>query len=264
MVQTEPAAQNPTFYQENESEKVQESDSQSDYGYTTTVNYESFYDKVSDEQDASAAVSQSAEMPTARPGYGEDVSAVLEDHTMPANGYHDAEAPVAPQTSEFNKMPVMGIAYPVDMSYMEEEGNLPATAAGYGQMSSDSYEASTESTYQKLSTVQTEEPQPTYVRPTTNANKQNRPVASYIGMVTMQHYNPQPGNGDYQAQVPPKYPCPRTPPKSRSRWMRPRMAISNRRPLLAMFRHQLLFLRQHSGLSMTLSRVMLPRSDLSW
>eukprot|EP00099_Drosophila_melanogaster_P019191 NP_610435.4 uncharacterized protein Dmel_CG8213, isoform B [Drosophila melanogaster] len=204
VVQTEPAAQNPTFYQENESEKVQESDSQSDYGYTTTVNYESFYDKVSDEQDASAAVSQSAEMPTARPGYGEDVSAVLEDHTMPANGYHDAEAPVAPQTSEFNKMPVMGIAYPVDMSYMEEEGNLPATAAGYGQMSSDSYEASTESTYQKLSTVQTEEPQPTYVRPTTNANKQNRPVASYIGMVTMQHYNPQPGNGDYQAQVPPE------------------------------------------------------------
>jgi len=142
-------------------------------------------------------------MPTARPGYGEDVSAVLEDHTMPANGYHDAEASVAPQTSEFNKMPT-GIAYPVDMSYMEEEENLPATAAGYGQVSSDSFEASTDSAYQKLSTVQTEQPQPvpTYVRPTTNANKQNRPVASYIGMVTMQHYNPQSGNGDYQAQVP--------------------------------------------------------------
>uniref|UniRef100_A0A6P4FH74 Proteoglycan 4 isoform X4 n=1 Tax=Drosophila rhopaloa TaxID=1041015 RepID=A0A6P4FH74_DRORH len=206
-VHTEPATQPPTFYQENEAEKVHEQDTQSDYGYTTTVNYESSYDKVSDEQDASAAVSQSAEMPTARPGYGEDVSAVLEDHTLPANGYHDAVAPVAPQTSEFNKMPVMGIAYPVDMSYMEEEENLPATAAGYGQaISSDSYEGSTESAYQKLSTVQTEEPQPvpSYVRPTTNANKQNRPVASYIGMVTMQHYSPQTqsGNGDYQAQVP--------------------------------------------------------------
>ncbi|XP_017044743.1 serine protease filzig isoform X2 [Drosophila ficusphila] len=197
---TEPATQPPTFYQENEAEKVQEQDSQSDYGYTTTVNYEPSYDKVSDEQDASAGVSQSAESPTARPGYGEDVSAVLEDHTLPANGYNDAAAPVAPQTSEFNKMPVMGIAYPVDVSYMEEEENLPATAAGYGQVSSASYEASTESTYQKLSTVQTEEPQPapTYVRPTTNANKQNRPVASYIGMVTMQHYSPQPGSGEYQ------------------------------------------------------------------
>ncbi|XP_052841005.1 serine protease filzig isoform X1 [Drosophila gunungcola] len=207
-VHTEPATQPPTFYQDNEAEKVQEQDSQSDYGYTTTVNYEPSYDKVSDEQDASAAVSQSAEMPTARPGYGEDMSAVLEDHTLPANGYHDAVAPVAPQTSEFNKMPVMGIAYPVDMSYMEEEEHSPATAAGYGQaISSDSYEASTESAYQKLSTVQTEEPQPvpTYVRPTTNANKQNRPVASYIGMVTMQQYSPRPqtsGNADYQAQVP--------------------------------------------------------------
>ncbi|XP_017001849.3 serine protease filzig [Drosophila takahashii] len=197
-VHTEPATQPPTFYQENEAEKVQVQESQSqDYGYTTTVNYESSYDKVSDEQDASsAAVSQSAEMPTARPGYGEDVSAVLEDHTLPANGYNDAVASDSPQTSEFIKMPT-GIAYPVDMSYMEEEENLAATAAGYGQVSSDSYEASTESAYQKLSTVQTEQPQPvpTYVRPTTNANKQNRPVASYIGMVTMQHYNPQSGNG---------------------------------------------------------------------
>ncbi|XP_016940714.3 serine protease filzig isoform X1 [Drosophila suzukii] len=203
-VHTEPATQPPTFYQENEADKVQEQESQSqEYGYTTTLGYESSYDKVSDEQEASATVSQSAEMPTARPGYGEDVSAVLEDHTMPANGYHDAEASVAPQTSEFNKMPT-GIAYPVDMSYMEEEENLPATAAGYGQVNSDSFEASTDAAYQKLSTVQTEQPQPvpTYVRPTTNANKQNRPVASYIGMVTMQHYNPQSGNGDYQAQVP--------------------------------------------------------------
>ncbi|XP_017066234.1 serine protease filzig isoform X2 [Drosophila eugracilis] len=204
-VHTEPATQPSSFYQDNESEKIQEQDSQSDYGYTTTVNYESSYNKVSDEQDASAAVSQSAEMPTARPGYGEDVSAVMEDHTLPASGYHDAMAPLAPQTSEFNKMPV-GVAYPVDMSYMEEDENLPATAAGYGQVSSDSYEASTESAYQKLSTVQTEEPKPvpTYIRPTTNVNKQNRPVASYIGMVTMQHYSPQPGNGDYQAQVPPE------------------------------------------------------------
>ncbi|XP_043948218.2 serine protease filzig isoform X2 [Drosophila biarmipes] len=214
-VHKEPATQPPSFYQENEAEKVQEQEQESqtqDYGYTTTVNYESSYEKVSDEQDASAAVSQSAEMPTARPGYGEDVSAVLEDHTLPASGYNDAVAPVAPQTSDFNKMPVMGIAYPVDMSYMEEDGNLPATAAGYGQVSSDSFEASTESAYQKLSTVQTEQsqpeppqppqPVPTYVRPTTNANKQNRPVASYIGMVTMQHYNPQPGSNGYQAQVP--------------------------------------------------------------
>ncbi|KAH8258482.1 hypothetical protein KR038_012045 [Drosophila bunnanda] len=208
-VHSEPGTQAPNFYQAGEAEKVQEQEQQPEYGYTTTANYEAQYDKVSDEQDASAAASQSAEMPTARPGYGEDVSAVLEDHTMPANGYHDAVAPAAPQTSQFNKMPVMGIAYPVDMSYMEEEENLPATAAGYGNAqvsgSSDSYEASTESTYQKLSTIQqTEPPQPvpTYVRPTTNVNKQNRPVASYIGMVTMQHYSPQPGGGDYQAQLP--------------------------------------------------------------
>ncbi|EDW36357.1 GL17749 [Drosophila persimilis] len=203
----------PSYYQESaasEAEKVQ------DYGYTTTINYDAIYDKVSEEQDASAAASQSAESQTARPGYGEDTSAVFEDHTMPANGYHDALAEAAPQTSEFNKMPVpvMGVAYPVDMSYMEEEENEAAAAGGYGQLSSGSYEANTESNYQKLSTVQTEQPQPvpTYVRPTTNANKPNRPVASYIGMVTMQNYNQQqqqqhhhqqPSGGEqYQSQLP--------------------------------------------------------------
>ncbi|KAH8331414.1 hypothetical protein KR074_002776 [Drosophila pseudoananassae] len=204
---SEPATQPPTFYQESESVKVQESEQQSDYGYTTTNNYDSTYDKVSDEQDTSAAGSQSAEQPTARPGYGDDVSAVLEDHTIPATSYNDAMAPAPPQTSEFNKMPVMGIAYPVDMSYIEEEGSLPGgseSGAGYGQVSSDSYEASTESGYQKQPSVQTEQPQPvpTYVRPTTNANNQNRPVASYIGMVTMSHYSPQPGNADYHSQLP--------------------------------------------------------------
>ncbi|KAH8401787.1 hypothetical protein KR009_007846 [Drosophila setifemur] len=202
-VQSATATQPPNYYQDTEAVKIQEPEQQSDYGYSTTINYEPTYDKVSDEQDASGSVGQSAEQPTARPGYGEDVSAVLEDHTMPANGYHDAEAPAAPHTSEFNKMPVMGIAYPVDMSYLEEEENQQGgsgTGAGYGQVSSDSYEASTEAAYQKLSTVPTEAPQPvpTYVRPTTNVNKQNRPVASYIGMVTMQHYNQPTGNNDYQ------------------------------------------------------------------
>ncbi|XP_034652751.1 serine protease filzig isoform X1 [Drosophila subobscura] len=183
-----------SYYQESEASEAEKGQ---DYGYTSTVSYDATYDKVSDEQDASAAASQSAESPTASPAYGEDTSAVFEDHTMPANGYHDAMADGAHQTSEFNKMPVpvVGIAYPVDMSYLEEEEN--DAPAGYGQQSSGSYEANTESNYQKLSTAETEQPQPqpqpvpTYVRPTTNANKPNRPVASYIGMVTMQHYNQQ-------------------------------------------------------------------------
>ncbi|KAH8277734.1 hypothetical protein KR018_004423 [Drosophila ironensis] len=204
-----PATQAPTFYQENESVKKHELEQQTDYGYTTTVNSESYYDKVSDEIKASAAGIQSAEESTARPGYSEDVSAVLEDHTLPATSYNDAVAPAAPQTSEFNKMPVMGIAYPVDMSYIEEEVNPPGgmeSETGYGQFSSDYSESSTEVTYNKPSTVQTESPLPVpaYVRPTTNVNNQNRPVASYIGMVTMAHYTPQSGADNYHSQLPPE------------------------------------------------------------
>ncbi|XP_030368865.1 serine protease lint [Scaptodrosophila lebanonensis] len=194
-------------YYNSEADKTQESSD-----YTTSVNSNAVYNKHSEEQEAletsaqssEYAALQAAEQPTARPSYSEDSSLVLDEHTIPSNGYNDAAAEVAPQTSQFNKMPAVGIAYPVDISYVEEESSEPAA---YGQQSVSSLEsaapASTEATYQKISTPSyPEEPQspPVYLRPTTNANKPNRPVASYIGMITMQNYNKQPSS--QYSQVP--------------------------------------------------------------
>ncbi|EDW79818.2 uncharacterized protein Dwil_GK17817 [Drosophila willistoni] len=174
------------------SEFYPEANNEADKSSYATTDITASYDKVSDEQDLSGEASP--ELPTARPIYGEDdTSAALEEHTMPATGYHDAISPLAPQTSEFNKMPVMGIAYPVDMSYIEEESG----------------QSNTESSYQTLAQIPTEKepqhahPSPAYVRPTTNVNKPNRPVSSYIGMVTMQNYNTKkPSVSEYQGQLP--------------------------------------------------------------
>ncbi|EDW01783.1 GH20266 [Drosophila grimshawi] len=173
----------PSYYSEQN-----KTPDQQDYGYTTSGSDEPGYDKLSPVHDDSSQTG--AELATPQPNYNtEDESSVLDEHTMPSNTYNDANAPNAAHTSDFNKMPVMGIAYPVDMSYIESEsGQAENEAAGYDQLSSSSLEANTEVNFEKITNTYTEPPQQpssTYVRPSTP----NRPVASYIGMVTMQHYN---------------------------------------------------------------------------
>ncbi|XP_067630336.1 serine protease filzig isoform X2 [Eurosta solidaginis] len=69
--------------------------------------------------------------PTAAHTYGDDVSAVLDEHTMPANNYDDVSQSASHPTHEFNKMPAVGIAYPVDISNMEEDES--SLAGNYGQ-----------------------------------------------------------------------------------------------------------------------------------
>uniref|UniRef100_A0A1I8PL66 Peptidase S1 domain-containing protein n=1 Tax=Stomoxys calcitrans TaxID=35570 RepID=A0A1I8PL66_STOCA len=99
---------------------------------------------------------------------------VLEDHTMPESNYNDQQASAHP-TSDFDKMPVMGIAYPVDMSNIDDDssqlGDSDKNSAGsYATMGQQ------------------------HIQSNTNTNKPH-PVATYIGVVTSQNYG--------QPQAPP-------------------------------------------------------------
>ncbi|TMW54689.1 hypothetical protein DOY81_000220, partial [Sarcophaga bullata] len=166
---------------------------------------------------------------------------VLEDHTMPEINYNDYQANKHP-TSDFNKMPAIGIAYPVDMSYMEEGANLEVeNQASYlntqqehqqqqqqqhqqqqqqqqhqqqSQTPQAAYETQSdeqkinEETYQSQHEQQQEHhiSRPSYTSSQNDEEKiseaqtvQNyvaenhqRPIASYIGVVTSQSYNTQP------------------------------------------------------------------------
>ncbi|XP_061397382.1 serine protease filzig [Musca vetustissima] len=102
-------------------------------------------------------------------GHYADELVLEEDHTMPETNYND-QISSNHHTSDFNKMPAMGIAYPVDMSHMEED-NL------------DNEKIATSSSY---STQQ----------PAQIITKKPHPVATYIGVVTSQNY------GQQQPQVP--------------------------------------------------------------
>ncbi|XP_011296144.1 serine protease filzig [Musca domestica] len=102
----------------------------------------------------------------------------LEDHTMPETNYNDQLASNH-HTSDFNKMPAMGIAYPVDMSHMEED-NL----SDHRIAASNSYST------QQQPQQQQQEYQGQII------TKKPHPVATYIGVVTSQTY------GQPQPQVP--------------------------------------------------------------
>lgn len=101
-------------------------------------------------------------------------SASLEDHTVPEKNYNDVSSGYA--TSEFNKMPVIGVAYPVDMAYDEvvDHQKVSTTKAPVTNNYEQSY-------------------------PTTH--RRPGPIATYIGVVTAQDYTSQPIVSSYN-QVP--------------------------------------------------------------
>ncbi|XP_011186964.1 serine protease filzig [Zeugodacus cucurbitae] len=119
--------------------------------------------------------------------YAEDAAEVLDEHTMPANNYNDVLQSSSHQTHEFNKMPALGIAYPVDMSHMEEEGNFaPDVASNYGAQSHVQH-TTTQGTVDKIAEVETADT--SYAQVPVIAGKPQRPVAPYVGMVNVQNYN---------------------------------------------------------------------------
>ncbi|XP_073844709.1 transmembrane serine protease filzig [Musca autumnalis] len=99
---------------------------------------------------------------------------VLEDHTMPESNYNDQLVSSNHHTSDFNKMPVMGIAYPVDMSHMEND-NLDSDK----DIVSNSYPTHHQNQHHH------HQQQQHYGQIIT---KKPHPVATYIGVVTSQSY----------------------------------------------------------------------------
>nr|XP_036216008.1 serine protease filzig [Bactrocera oleae] len=116
--------------------------------------------------------------------YAEDAAAAQDEHTMPANNYNDVLQASSHQTHEFNKMPALGIAYPVDMSHMEEEGSFaPDIANNYGHKQ----HATTQGTIDKIDEAETADS--SYAQVPIISGKPQRPVAPYNGMVNVQNYN---------------------------------------------------------------------------
>uniref|UniRef100_W8AY49 Serine proteinase stubble n=1 Tax=Ceratitis capitata TaxID=7213 RepID=W8AY49_CERCA len=126
-----------------------------------------------DKQDSTTAVN-----------YAEDAAAALDEHTMPANNYNDALQSASHQTHEFNKMPAYGIAYPVDMSHIEEEVNIAAEGASNYGVQHTSTQGSSQGSIDKIDEAQPEES--SYGVPVI-AGKPQRPT--YSGVVNAQNYN---------------------------------------------------------------------------
>uniref|UniRef100_A0A0K8V718 Serine proteinase stubble n=1 Tax=Bactrocera latifrons TaxID=174628 RepID=A0A0K8V718_BACLA len=131
-----------------------------------------------------SAVTHEVQSSTTAGNYAEDAAAALDEHTIPANNYNDVLQASSHQTHEFNKMPVLGIAYPVDMSHMEEEGNFaPNVASNYGHVQ----HATTQGTIDKIDEAETADS--SYAQVPIISGKPQRPVAPYVGMVNVQNYN---------------------------------------------------------------------------
>ncbi|XP_017470449.1 PREDICTED: uncharacterized protein LOC108362105 isoform X1 [Rhagoletis zephyria] len=125
--------------------------------------------------------------PTTALNYGDDATSVLDEHTMPANNYNDALQSSSHQTHEFNKMPAMGIAYPVDMSNIEDDNNrTPDVGSNYGNQNQMQHSPQSGS-IDKIDTVEIQDSN--YGQVPVVTGKPQRPVASYVGMVNAQNYN---------------------------------------------------------------------------
>ncbi|XP_054739259.1 serine protease filzig [Anastrepha obliqua] len=133
-----------------------------------------------------ATTASNGQSSTTAVNYADETAAVLDEHTMPANNYNDALQASAHQTHEFNKMPAMGIAYPVDMSHMEDEGNTaPDMANNYG--SSLLQHVSTTGSIDKIAEEEIEDS--SYGQVPIITGKPQRPVGPYVGVVNAQNYN---------------------------------------------------------------------------
>lgn len=162
-------------------------------------NAENFYGHTS-----ALSSSTSGSVPTTNTFYSDEF--VLEDQTMPSNGYNDYQASKHP-TSDFNKMPAIGIAYPVDMSFIEEGDNLNLSQQADQQPNTQNSYTSQQQQYHTkqqqpniqaslLSTYSTQADENNFSHPQPVQNyitqTQQRPVSSHVGMVTSQSYSPQP------------------------------------------------------------------------
>ncbi|KAI8127455.1 Serine proteinase stubble [Lucilia cuprina] len=131
------------------------------------------YDQISSSTSLSTS-SSAGESTTSNAGYADEF--VLEDHTMPEINYNDYQASKHP-TSDFNKMPAIGIAYPVDMSYMEEGGNFETDESSY-----------TNNDNKHKQPVQ-QDTQTSYVDTKQQQQQQQNTQTSYLN--TVQHNKPQ-------------------------------------------------------------------------
>lgn len=123
------------------------------------------------------AMEESSSTTTTNGQYADEL--VLEDHTMPQSNYNDQQ-PSAHPTSDFNKMPVMGIAYPVDMSHMEDY----TTAIDDVDRNVQSIYTNHNNDQQQGSNTDIQQAQTSQHIQTTKPH----PMATYIGVVTSQSY----------------------------------------------------------------------------
>ncbi|XP_065368071.1 serine protease filzig [Calliphora vicina] len=161
------ATKRPIAYDEQDNTKYTSSLSYNEIEHNDKQTPANVYDQTSSSPSLSS--STAGESTTVNAVYADEF--VLEDHTMPEVNYNDYQASKHP-TSDFNKMPALGIAYPVDMSYMEEGANYE----------SDQHQEQQQNNKHQ----QQQDTQTSYL------DTKQQPIASYIGVVTSQSYNSQP------------------------------------------------------------------------